>query len=221
MNQVPAVETPGKTVATPPEAEPAKRQVGQVKTQVGPWQAGFKEILTGSIGVAIAGVTLWMLISTYVASSQVVTVEESALQNREVYEQNEKLRMERKSGQKDILLIAVGLLGSVMGYYFGRVPAEHRAAAAEAAATGAQTTAADAVSEAAAARSQAESEKGRTAEAEKKVEDAKRTASSILNKLQPTMEQQRKTLSAGVSAQPASPDVLDVHSKLEDLLTRL
>jgi hypothetical protein len=35
--------------------------------------------------------------------------------------------------QKDILLIAMGLLGTVTGYYFGRVPAERGADAARAA----------------------------------------------------------------------------------------
>lgn len=42
---------------------------------------------------------------------------------------------------KDILLLALPLLGTILGYYFGRVPAERRAEASEQKASAAQQTA--------------------------------------------------------------------------------
>jgi hypothetical protein len=44
---------------------------------------------------------------------------------------------DRMAAAKDILLVLVGLLGVVLGYYFGRVPADARAAEAQRQATAA------------------------------------------------------------------------------------
>ena len=69
-----------------------------------------REVVTGVISIAIAGLALWMLYDTYIAS-KITTA----------------LPQEVFSRQKDILLLGITLLGTVTGYYLGRVPAEKQA----------------------------------------------------------------------------------------------
>jgi hypothetical protein len=69
-----------------------------------------REVITGVISIAIAGLALWMLYDTYATSKITTTAQQ------EVF-----------SRQKDILLLGITLLGTVTGYYLGRVPAEKQA----------------------------------------------------------------------------------------------
>jgi hypothetical protein len=78
-----------------------------------------REIVTGVISVGIAGLALWMLGDTYVSSK--ATIFQDTVFSR----------------QKDILLLGLTLLGTVTGYYLGRVPAEKHADAARDAAANA------------------------------------------------------------------------------------
>lgn len=65
-----------------------------------------REAVSGAIAFAIVAVTLLLIYQTFQASSDA-------------------------QSKKDVLLIAVSLLGTVTGYYFGKVPSERRAEAAE------------------------------------------------------------------------------------------
>ena len=65
-----------------------------------------KEMGTSFIALAIVGVTLTLLYQTFRDAVDI-------------------------QGKKDVLLIAMSLLGTVTGYYFGRIPGELRAEAAE------------------------------------------------------------------------------------------
>jgi hypothetical protein len=76
-----------------------------------------REVITGIISISIAGIALYILFDTY----------ESA--------QKPEVAQAIFSKQKDILLLALGFLGTVTGYYFGRVPAEKQADAARDAAS--------------------------------------------------------------------------------------
>jgi hypothetical protein len=69
----------------------------------------FKEIITAALGllVVIYTVTMAAKVFTYVGEE------------------------EKISDAKDILLLVMGLAGVVIGYYFGRVPADARAAQAQ------------------------------------------------------------------------------------------
>lgn len=87
-----------------------------------------KEVLTGLMGLVIVAVTL------YVALQIVGMTNESA-----------------RTVAKDILLFLNGLVGVVLGYYFGRVPGDIRADKAETEASVARSDQASAEQEASAA----------------------------------------------------------------------
>lgn len=75
--------------------------------------------------------------------------------------------------KKDIMLYGLPILGTVLGYYFGRVPAERRAESAELDRGQAQATANQAVASAASARETAQASARGQQEAEKKLGIAK------------------------------------------------
>jgi hypothetical protein len=128
----------------------------------GIWLNIFKEGITSLLGLAILGFALYMLISVFNAAGRVSTGEAEA-----------KAMQDAFGRQKDILLYALSLLGTVLGYYFGRVPAELHAQQAQNRAN----------------KAQGESEQARTeasqANAEKKVQadDFKRTLSIVRDAL--------------------------------------
>jgi hypothetical protein len=72
-----------------------------------------RESITALLSLAIAAVALWMLVDTYVTGRGPALVNEAYAR------------------QKDLLLYALALLGTVTGYYLGRVPAELHAQNAE------------------------------------------------------------------------------------------
>jgi hypothetical protein len=78
--------------------------------------ATMKELITAALAVAIAYVALSMLKTTF-----------NSVANSDVF-----------SREKDVLLYSLSLLGTVVGYYFGRVPAELHAQSATAQANKAQ-----------------------------------------------------------------------------------
>jgi len=83
------------------------RAVGEKAAQV------LRESVTALLSVAIAAVALWMLVDTYLTGRGPSPVNEAYAR------------------QKDLLLYALALLGTVTGYYLGRVPAELHAQNAE------------------------------------------------------------------------------------------
>jgi type VI protein secretion system component VasK len=87
-----------------------------------------RETVTSVIALSVVGVGLWMLVETFLAGGGLSGgADGTGFNNR-----------------KEILAIAIGLLGTVLGYYFGRVPAERQADAARADAASAKEDAADA-----------------------------------------------------------------------------
>lgn len=83
----------------------------------------WKELTASLLSVAIAAVTFWMLFDVYLSSQQGRFVPDEF------------------SRKKDVLSIGLGLLGTVLGYYLGRVPAEKQADAARGEAAAALKTA--------------------------------------------------------------------------------
>ncbi|MFQ8433922.1 hypothetical protein [Amaricoccus sp. W119] len=75
----------------------------------------FREGICALVSVLIAGVATWMLIDAYTSGKAA----------------NTPASIEAFGRQKDMLLLALGLLGTVTGYYFGRVPAEKNADASK------------------------------------------------------------------------------------------
>ena len=68
-----------------------------------------KEVVTGCLGVMIVLVTLLVALTAIVFAGNA----------------------DARSAAKDVLLVLTGLVGVVLGYYFGRVPGEARADKAE------------------------------------------------------------------------------------------
>ena len=80
-----------------------------------------RESVPAVIALAILAVALWMLVDVH-----------------QYLEGNPKPDLETYHRKKDVLLLALGFLGTVTGYYFGRVPAERHADAARNAAKAGQ-----------------------------------------------------------------------------------
>jgi hypothetical protein len=69
----------------------------------------FKEVVTAILGVMVVGYTLYLAWNTFAYVGQ----------------------QQKMTDAKDVLLLMLGLAGVVVGYYFGRVPADARAAQAQ------------------------------------------------------------------------------------------
>jgi len=90
---------------------PNEKEEGKIKTTWTPEQKiqGFKELVTAILGVLVLACTLFLAGWTfyYVGDQSKIT------------------------NAKDVLQILLGTAGVVIGYYFGRVPADARAAQAQ------------------------------------------------------------------------------------------
>ena len=87
------------------------------------------------ISGAIAHFSLWMLYATYVSGRVPM---QSGLTDEKLNAAELKAKSEAYGRQKDLLLHVLSLLGTVTGYYLGRVPAEQRAQQAQQSANVAQ-----------------------------------------------------------------------------------
>ena len=81
-----------------------------------------REIMATVIALVILAVTLWMLYDTYLVARDSLG---------DLTEPQARAALDAYSRQRDVLAVALALLGAVIGYYFGRVPAERRADRAE------------------------------------------------------------------------------------------
>ena len=82
------------------------------------WQAS-REVIAAVLSGAILVTAAWAFMRTF-ESGSVIFAGDSALAAKEAFER-----------QKDLLTLALGLLGTVTGYYLGRAPAELRAGKAQ------------------------------------------------------------------------------------------
>lgn len=180
-------------------------------TGVGSAISGFiKELITAAVSVVIVALGGYMLWVVFLGGAPALAPEMLAAYNR----------------QKDILMLVLGLLGTVMGYYFGRVPAELRAQKAEQSATTAQAGLAgahDKVADASRQAGQAEEKSAvATADAAQARAARKELATGvrrITEELGSKTQQRRATLSG--SAPPPELEAMEKARKdLEDLLRR-
>jgi hypothetical protein len=93
-----------------------------------------REITTTALGMLIVITALYLLFATFSAAGSLDLIEVKQLlaagKSGDV-DTLAKLAEAVFSRKKDVLLYALSLLGVVVGYYFGRVPAEKRADEAE------------------------------------------------------------------------------------------
>jgi hypothetical protein len=149
----------------------------------------FRELVTGAISVVIlviAGVTLygtWSFARTVPADDKIMAAQ------KEAYER-----------QKDIMLYALALLGTVTGYYLGRVPAELHAQQAQRSANSAQhelqstqTKLTNTASSAAVAASQLSTAQSEKEKAQKKTQDAKNALLDVSQQIGKKMAESQKT----------------------------
>ncbi len=146
-----------------------ENQTGKTKTAWTPEQKiqAFKEIVTAILGVMVVGYTLYLAVKTFGFAGDT-----------------------KMTDAKDVLQIILGVAGVVIGYYFGRVPADARAAQAQE-----QANAATAQAEQVSAQSQAAADK----------------VEQVMDKITPAAAATR-----GVGAQP--PDIAADLQKIRDEL---
>jgi hypothetical protein len=177
-------DTPWKAAQTAAPADTTGAQLG-------------REAITGLISLAILIVAMWAFVSTFAVGREVFTGAEAAAK-KEAYER-----------QKDLLVIAIGLLGTVTGYYLGRVPAELRAQTAQGLLNDATTATAQA-----------------NQNADRVKQDARAAADAALRALQGqgpggTAAHGRRSLDGGIEPERDQPDIEEARSQLEGLLRRL
>ena len=83
------------------------------------WPPDLKEITTTVIALVIVGITIWMFYHCFPSAGDFHPAKDQPSFDTDAY-----------TRAKDILGFALGLFGTVTGYYFGRVPAEKQADAA-------------------------------------------------------------------------------------------
>jgi Na+-transporting methylmalonyl-CoA/oxaloacetate decarboxylase gamma subunit len=110
------IDAPVPRTPTPRRNEDIEKRTLMRTDTAGDVSQGLREATTVTIAGVVVFLAAWMLVSTFQAAGK-VTADTAAF-----------------TRQKDIMLYGLSLLGTVMGYYFGRAPAELRAKQAEKAA---------------------------------------------------------------------------------------
>lgn len=94
-----------------------------------PFLTGLKEVVTALLALTLLALCAYMLVHTFNLGAQKADAgDEDAV----------KSLQDAFTRAKDVLLYALSLLGAVIGYYFGRVPAELHAQSAQKQANNAQ-----------------------------------------------------------------------------------
>jgi hypothetical protein len=203
----------------------------------------FKEVVTAIIASAVLAVTIWMLVGTFNSASlkepeppkqsePIAGQDTQAMQQRLDKRREESLRMQQDAfnNRKDVMLYGLSLLGAIIGYYFGRVPAELHAQAAQRAANNAQqqlnTTQGDLKTANATAITATQNANAANAKAEQvteKSEQLKKDVKNSLTALKSKITAVRvpaKTLGAGAPAS-GSLDLEQAERDIDALLTTL
>lgn len=150
--------------------------------------------------VALTTVMMWMTFIAADATQRLQVPGPAGVASSAEAERNARTyQSESYNRQKDIMLYALALLGTVTGYYLGRVPAEINAKRAENAAGAAQqqlSRTQERLADSAATVSAAQTELGQIKEQKAKVTSVAKGAARALREV-------RSTLSTAVSAGPA------------------
>ena len=166
-----------------------KNEVATPKTQGGPidglqslreWMA----MLISLVILVLSATTMWYTFVTAGRMNDVPTADSVAA------ERINKAQVDAYNRQKDIMLYALALFGTVTGYYLGRVPAEANAKRAEQAADTAQkqlTRTQDRLSDASASASVASAQVGRVSEDKAKVTASLRASTTALREVRATL----------------------------------
>ncbi len=176
------------------------------------WKAGIREIVATLMAVTILALATWMLSLTYLTAGK---VKEDLAASPEIMQLHERAY----TRQKDIMIYVFGLLGTVLGYYFGRVPAERRAERAENAAEQAQDNTSAAVRVADRAKEEARIKSQGKDVVDKKLLDVKETLKRIQEGVEPGRSGGR--LALGAEATDDAPSADRTYMEIDALLQRL
>jgi hypothetical protein len=161
------------------------------------------EAMAAIIGLAVLIVAIWMLCNTFEAAGCAMVGANGSVDTAKVDAFNRL---------KDIMLYGVTLLGTVLGYYFGRVPAELRAQQAQQNAAQAQsqlTVAQDAALQSGAAVARLAAEK----------ESLQRDTRATLERIRPGLEAAVEGPARAAPGEVA--DLQRVRAEIDALLARL
>lgn len=175
----------------------------------------FREIVTAVVALTILVSCTWMLVDTYRCGKVAF---ESAKTDKGLHDEEVKAKSDAYGRQKDLLLYGLALLGTVTGYYLGRVPAEQRAQQAQQAANTAQTqltsannTAIKAAGDAVEATKEAES-------AKRQRDAAKTTLTNIQTKVSAVAPAAKVLSSSPLSAEQRA--LAEIQRDIDDFLSR-
>ncbi len=171
----------------------------------------FREVVSAGISISILSVSLWMMADTY-RSGRLAMLGEKSDERQNAAEV--KAKTEAFGRQKDLLLYALALMGTVTGYYLGRVPAELRAQQA-------QQTAHTSQSQLANTQGQLNSTTAAVTQAATSASRATATLASVRSKLVPVTPPQRKTLGVEAALSPEQQAVLDAQHEIDEFFRRL
>jgi hypothetical protein len=186
------------------DAAPQPRPVpdGAAPSRLLPWAQNFREVIVGVISLILVAVSCWMLMMTFRGATGTV---------------------DQFNREKDVLLFSLSLLGTVMGYYFGRVPAEQHAQVAHEQLNSTQRQ----LSVATAQAINAERDADQAEREQRRIKDETRAS---LVRVQPLLESalSRQNIAVAEGAMPAdggtppaAADLDRARREIADLLSRL
>lgn len=165
-----------------------------------------REAITALISIVILVATMGAFWSTFRSAQEPFA--ETELAKKQAYER-----------QKDLLMIATGLLGTVTGYYLGRAPAELRAATAQTAADRAQAEVANTTGLLNGARQDVAAQTRVTEDVKKQAREAAQAALKALNEQAlGGVRSNERILEEGAAAPAANTLAHEARVKLERLL---
>jgi len=204
------------------DAEEQEEEAPQKKDENGGDDGSkLRDRTTTLIAILIVIVTLYLLIAAFWRGSETLALDASTVENDSLYQAQLEQQNEARDQRKSILLVAVGILGTVTGYYFGRTPAEKRAERAERNAQRVATESGAVHREVGQARERAAEDRQNREHADQRLKEAKRGIKRISDRLSPVSQQARATLGGGGTPAPAAAELLEAKTELDALADSL
>lgn len=216
-------------------ADPKEQDAGNPSAKPLPELQQLREWMATVISLVIVALAAFTMYFTFRSAGEVPVPKAGAPFDAKEYADAVKLQNDAFSRQKDIMLYALALFGTVTGYYLGRVPAEANARRAERTADTAQqqlTKTQDKLVDASAGASTASAEVARVSDEKRKVSSALVDSAKALREVRATVSAARtartdeavgrSTLSATTSPSDSSPDLLQqAETRIDAALARI
>jgi hypothetical protein len=215
-------------------ADPKEPDAGNPSIKPLPELQQLREWMATVISLVIVALAAFTMYFTFRSAGEVPLPKAGAPFDAKEYADAVKLQSDAFGRQKDIMLYALALFGTVTGYYLGRVPAEANARRAERTADTAQqqlTKTQDKLVDASAGASTASAEVARVSDEKRKVSSALVDSAKALREVRATVAAARtrtdeavgrSTLSATTSRSDSAPDLLQqAEARIDAALARI